>query len=55
MARGVGDVVAAPVKVAANVVKQIDPINTAKAAIISTVTANRRPSPRRCWIRRTRR
>lgn len=43
MARGVGDVVAAPVKVAANVVKQVDPINTAKAAVISTVTAN--PAP----------
>lgn len=43
VARGVGDVVSAPVKVATNVVKQVDPINTAKAAIISTVTAN--PAP----------
>ncbi len=43
IARGVGQVVAAPVKVAANVVKQVDPVGTAKAAIITAVTAN--PAP----------
>jgi hypothetical protein len=40
MAHGVGSVVAAPVKIVAGAVKQVDPINTAKAGIVATVTAN---------------
>ncbi len=50
VARGVGGVVMAPVKVvgtvaktATDIVKQVDPIGTAKAAVLSTVTGN--PAP----------
>jgi len=50
MVHGVGQVVTAPVKIAgaavggaAKVVKEIDPVNTAKSAAVSAVTAN--PTP----------
>lgn len=43
LARGVGQVVSAPVKLAANVVKQVDPVGTTKAAVVSAVTSN--PAP----------
>lgn len=43
LARGTGQVIAAPVKVVAGVVKQVDPVNTVKATVIASVTAN--PAP----------
>ena len=50
LARGVGKAVTAPVKIAADVAKsaantvaQIDPLQTAKSAVVATVTAN--PAP----------
>jgi hypothetical protein len=44
LVRGVGRVVAAPVNLAANVVKQVDPVKTAKAAIVTAATGNALPT-----------
>lgn len=43
VASGVGKVVTTPVKIVADTVKEVDPVNTGKAAVVSTVTAN--PAP----------
>ncbi|MGC4045647.1 MAG: carboxypeptidase regulatory-like domain-containing protein [Armatimonas sp.] len=43
LVRGTGQVVTAPVKLAAGVVKQIDPVKTARAAVATSITGN--PAP----------
>ncbi len=43
LVRGTGKVISAPVKLAAGVVKQIDPVKTARAAVATSITGN--PAP----------
>lgn len=43
LVRGTGKVITAPVKLAAGVVKQIDPVKTARAAVATSITGN--PAP----------
>lgn len=40
LARGVGQVVSAPVKIAADVVKQVNPVGTVKSAVVSAATGS---------------